>query len=135
MLTAISTHHGVDGRTVICLAGEHDCTNVDELRDAIDRIAPGVLVELNLEEVEFMDSSVIHQVMRLHTKCTDERGRLLVVAPERSNAYRVLELAGLLEMLAPGSGLARRTNARTRNRFATHLWSSIRKTAGVGERG
>ena len=89
LLTATSINHGVDGRAVIRLAGEQDCANVDDLRHAIDRLAPGAVVELNLEEVEFIDSTVMHQVLRLHTKCTDEGGRLLVVAPERSIAYRV----------------------------------------------
>ena len=61
---------------------------------AVDQHGPGCLV-IDLGSVDYMDSSGIEMLFRVHAATTDDGVALIVVAPPGSNAARLLGLVAM----------------------------------------
>jgi anti-sigma B factor antagonist len=79
---------------VIALSGEHDLSTADALRAAIEGgFDAGSRVILDLTAATFIDSTVIHAIIRGHDRAIrDPADEFGVVAPPGGFAYRVLAL-------------------------------------------
>lgn len=86
--------------TVICLAGEHDLSSVEELMQAIATAVDSGRSDLifDLSRVEFMDSTVINQLVRACTRLGAE-GRSARVRDPSPAARSVLEICGLSRLV------------------------------------
>jgi anti-anti-sigma factor len=86
--------------TVIWLAGEHDMTSVEELSQAIVSVVDAGRSDVifNLSRVEFMDSTVIHQLVRARTRLGAD-GRTARVRDPSPAARYVLGLCGLTHLV------------------------------------
>jgi anti-sigma B factor antagonist len=82
--------------TVICLDGEHDLSSVETLMQAIARAVDSGRSDLifDLSRVEFMDSTIINQLVGACTRLGAE-GRLARVRDPSPAARCVLEIGGL----------------------------------------
>jgi anti-anti-sigma factor len=92
----------------VAFAGEIDMSTADGVdvivADALRSHAPRHLC-VDLTQVRFMDSSGIHALLRCRDRAADAGCELAVTNPQPI-VYRVLEVTGLLEVLAvtPGDG-------------------------------
>ncbi|HEU0041555.1 MAG TPA: STAS domain-containing protein [Jiangellaceae bacterium] len=86
--------------TVIRLAGEHDMCSVEELTRAIVRVVDAGRsdVVFELSNVDFMDSTVIHQLVRASTRLGAD-GRTTRVRDPSPAARYVLDLCGLTHLV------------------------------------
>ena len=97
---ALDAADAVDGR-----AAQHDrvldLAVHERFREILDGIvAEGVpLVVADVSEVEFMDSTMLREVLRAH-RSLEEAGARLVVAGAQPAVTRLLELTGTDEVLA-----------------------------------
>jgi anti-sigma B factor antagonist len=85
----------VDGAVVVCLAGELDLHNADAVRAALLAAASDEpdRVVVDLEEVTFLDSTVLGILVEARAGLRNRRGFLLA-APGRETR-RALEVSGL----------------------------------------
>lgn len=96
-----------DGVAVLELAGELDLAVHDRFRALVDEVlaeAPALVVA-DLEEVEFMDSTMLREVLRAH-QALDDAGSRLVVAGAQPAVSRLLELTGTHQVLSLASNRA-----------------------------
>ena len=93
--------HKVDGVKVIDVEGEIDIANVDELRlfleKAVDGAGPGMAI--NLTKATYFDSRTIALLLDIGTKARVHRQRIAVVAPAKGFAAKILEIAGLPQVV------------------------------------
>ena len=98
---AISVVPEADAIVTVCLGGDFDLTNARPLADELGRALEsddGVIVDLS--EVTFVDSSVMHVLARA-AKAARARDRALVVQlGTAATVERVFDLAGIAQ-LAP----------------------------------
>lgn len=90
-----------EGVAVIELSGELDLAVHDRFRNLAEELvgeAPPLVVA-DVSEVEFMDSTMLREVLRCHREL-DEAGSRLVVAGAQPPVRRLLELTGTDEVLA-----------------------------------
>jgi anti-anti-sigma factor len=93
---------------VVHLHGGHDIATSRNLREALDRLAGSVL--LDLSDCGFIDSSVIYVIFSdAHNRAREEHRLELLVPPENRAITRTLEIAGAREVLnvhraSPGDG-------------------------------
>lgn len=90
-----------DGVAVLELAGELDLAVHDRFRALAQELlaeAPALVVA-DVAEVEFMDSTMLRELLRCH-RDLDEAGSRLVVAGAQAPVRRLLELTGTDEVLA-----------------------------------
>ena len=90
-----------DGAAVLELEGELDLAVQDRFRAAVDEIVaerPELLVA-DVSAVEFMDSTMLRELLRAH-KALEEAGGRFVVAGAQAAVTRLLELTGTDEVLA-----------------------------------
>ena len=95
------------GITVLELLGDHDLATADDLSAAIDQALasrPGLIVDLT--ETTFIDSTVVHLLIKAHQVLEARGHQLTVQITEASTVLRVLELTQLDNAL----GLARDRN-------------------------
>lgn len=86
----------------ITVAGEIDVSNVAALDEALRRALSGTTISclLDLSLVEFMDSSVVHTLVRWSKEAqVSAREGLAIVVGEDTEATRVLGLVGLTKRL------------------------------------
>jgi anti-sigma B factor antagonist len=86
--------------TVVALAGDFDIVTAREIAGEVDslvRHAPSALV-LDLSKVEFIDSSGIAVLLRIHTAVVREGGGTVSVVNPSHAARRTFELCGLTEL-------------------------------------
>jgi anti-sigma B factor antagonist len=84
-----------DGAVVVSLAGELDLYNAEEVRSALleaRSTEPGVLV-VDLEEVNFIDSTALGVLIEAHSRMADRQGFRL--AAPGVETRRALEVSGL----------------------------------------
>jgi anti-sigma B factor antagonist len=87
------------GRTVAHIAGEIDITSIGRLRDAIEPyLGPRQIVVLDLSEVTFMDSQMLHLLVQARTKLTEDGGSLVLRNPSEV-ARRLLTVAEMSDLL------------------------------------
>jgi anti-anti-sigma factor len=86
--------------TVICLAGEHDMSSVEDLEQAIATAVDAGRCDLifDLSRVEFMDSTVIYQLVTACTRLGAD-GRMARVRDPSPAARYVLEICGLTDLV------------------------------------
>ena len=90
-----------DGVEVLELAGELDLAVHDRFRDLVDEVSAGkpALVVADVAEVEFMDSTMLREVLRAH-RTLEEAGARFVLAGAQPAVTRLLELTGTDEVLS-----------------------------------
>jgi anti-anti-sigma factor len=99
---AVTTAAYGDGIVVISLAGELDRATVSHAEAAIERgLRVGGTLVVDLEELEFMDSSGVALLARL----SNGDGRLRVISSRSLGVTRILAVTGLDELL--GDALVR----------------------------
>jgi stage II sporulation protein AA (anti-sigma F factor antagonist) len=88
------------GATVAHIRGEVDIVTCERLRDSIEPyLGPRQRVILDLSEVAFMDSSMLHLLVQARGRLTEDGGSLVLRNPS-DMARRLLEISemtGLLE--------------------------------------
>ena len=88
--------------SVIALSGEVDMTAEDELAEVLLaelRRAAVTPVPVDLDEVDFLDSSAINVLVQVHNEAR-EAGRHLYLVRAHRTPLKVLEMTGLLPLLA-----------------------------------
>lgn len=84
------------GSTVICLGGDIDLSNTESLETEIGTAVLGAQrIVIDLEAVEFLDSSGLRLLKRLSTRATEAQADLVVVAPPNSVARSVIDIVSL----------------------------------------
>ncbi len=79
----------------IKVEGELDLSNVEQLREALNRAADVPLVLIDLSECDFIDSTVVAVVLRAEAAMKEEGRRLGLCGPFSRQVYRALEIMGL----------------------------------------
>lgn len=93
----VELQHGTEPRSAqISVTGEIDLANADHVRDQIyESIANDVhQVFLHLADVSYLDSSGLRVLFTLADRLQRLQTELTVVAPPKSPARRIVELAG-----------------------------------------
>ncbi|WP_328421586.1 STAS domain-containing protein [Micromonospora sp. NBC_00389] len=91
------------GRSAILLFGEIDVNGAAQLLDLLDETIHGThRVDVDMEAVQFIDSTVIGALVAARNKAK-AAGRQLVVTTPSSNARRGLGITGVLDVLSLGS--------------------------------
>ena len=113
---------------VLRLAGEHDLSNVSQLRAALDDAGDsGSSVIVDLGECEFIDSTVMATLISARDRILEDGGRFAVVTPEGSFNRNVLTIVGVaaasqrVRLARPRRGTAGGTDkpsSRNRRRLA-----------------
>ncbi|MGC9669641.1 STAS domain-containing protein [Planosporangium sp. 12N6] len=90
----------MDDTIRVRVSGEVDVATVDPLAQALSAALAQRpdLVEVDLHQVAFIDSSGIAALLRAHRAAVEAGCRLRVVRPQRA-VYRVLDICGLLAHL------------------------------------
>lgn len=88
---------------VVVVTGEYDLANVGALNDALNTVLSDETTSclLDLSGVTFMDSSVIHALVRWskEAQVSEREALAIMVGGSETTAARVLGLVGLLERL------------------------------------
>lgn len=88
------------GVGVVSLIGEHDLASAAELSATLSALLgerAGLVVDLS--KTQFLDSSVLHAIVRAASAAEERQGRLVLQVATADTVERVLELSGLLEMI------------------------------------
>jgi anti-anti-sigma factor len=88
-----------EGMALLALAGELDLASADVVRSAIDeaRGSGARRVVLDLTDVEFVDSSMLKELLRANAELP-ESGSALVLAAPQAPVQRLLELTRTSEL-------------------------------------
>jgi anti-anti-sigma factor len=89
-----------DGVVVLAFAGELDLAMHERFHSLVDDVlseSPNLVVA-DLTEAEFMDSTMLRELLRAHSSL-DEAGSRLVVAGPQAPVRRLLELTGTDDLL------------------------------------
>jgi anti-anti-sigma factor len=88
---------------IVSPAGEYDLSNVDALNDALQKLLSDETASclLDLSAVTFMDSTVVHALIRWskEAQVSEREALAIVVGGTDTPAARVLALVGLLKRL------------------------------------
>lgn len=102
---SIETSGRDDGAVELLLKGELDLSTMTQLDEALDQAeAWSKHVILDLRELEFVDSSGLHAVLRVDRRLQESGGELTIVRGPRS-VERLFKLTGLdtrLRIVDPG---------------------------------
>jgi anti-anti-sigma factor len=93
----------VGGAPGVALAGELDLTGTELVEVCVQSAlldGEGALV-LDLDGLTFMDSTGVNALLRARSLLGRERRDLVVVCRRNSPVHRVLELVGVVDLLAP----------------------------------
>jgi anti-sigma B factor antagonist len=84
-------------RRVLILSGELDLAAVAELQDAVSRACADRLerLEIDLDSVEFIDSSGIASLLGAHQSCVSHGVELSIVPSAHPGPRRLIEISGL----------------------------------------
>ncbi len=84
------------------LGGEIDIANAGRLGDEIVREAtqPGLGLLVDCTDVGFMDSSGIRMLLGLARRAEERDQPLVLVVPDGSSVWRILEIAGVGDAIA-----------------------------------
>ena len=88
--------------TLVCLAGEHDLSSVEELVRAIATVVDAGTsdVVIDLSRVEFMDSTTLDQILAAHARLGAKGRTARIRNPSRPARY-LLELCELTHLVEP----------------------------------
>ena len=88
------------GAAVVVLLGEHDLATAHDLRRLLDGLREekvGVVVDLS--EAQFVDSSILHQLVAAHQEATKLGTGFVLQLGTTSIVRRVVEISGLNKLL------------------------------------
>ena len=86
----------VDGMTLISLRGDVDADSVLALQVVLDELDPGDRVLIDMEQVDFMDSSGVNVLITQALLMGQAGGSLRIDNPS-IGVHRVVEVTGLTE--------------------------------------
>ena len=85
---------------VLALLDEHDMTNVGELSAAaLALVEEGRSLILDFERTAFIDSSVVHTILKLRAEAEGRGRKLALYVGTASRVKRVLEITGTTQLL------------------------------------
>ncbi len=91
----IATDH-VDGRSRVAVSGEIDLATVDRLTTAVEQnTPPGGILEIDLREVEFMDSAGVAALNRCRRHAIDMQAELSVLVRADGPVAQLIKWTGL----------------------------------------
>jgi anti-anti-sigma factor len=87
---------------VVCIAGEIDISNAREVSSALEEVVPNgtPAIVVDLSQVTYLDSAGVKLLMHLADRLRLRRRELRLVIPDNAPIRAVLELTGLLTMVA-----------------------------------
>jgi anti-anti-sigma factor len=96
----LRVEHPEPDRAVVVLAGEHDLSNADELRELLDRlVAESQVVVVDLSAARFADSVTLNVLVQAKV-AADARGcRFRVQMGPDALLHRLFEVAGLIDAM------------------------------------
>jgi anti-sigma B factor antagonist len=87
------------GTTVAHIRGEVDMATCERLRDSIEPyLGPRQTVILDLSDITFMDSSMLHLLVQARGRLTEDGGSLVLRNPSDA-ARRLLEISEMSDLL------------------------------------
>src|SRR5260370_28505932 len=93
-----------NGLAEVAVRGELDCATAPRLRAALDGLdAVGTIVRIDLSATDFMDCAGVGVLVASHRRLSLLGGELVLVSPS-DPVRRVLELTGLLDVMAVAAG-------------------------------
>jgi anti-anti-sigma factor len=97
---SVTREGGID---IVAVAGEYDMSNVDALNDALQKVLSDETTSclLDLSAVTFMDSSVVHTLVRWskEAQVSEREALAIMVGGADTPAAKLLGLVGLLKRL------------------------------------
>jgi len=88
------------GTAVVECTGEQDIVTAPELDAVLDELAAeNDLVVVDLSEAEFIDSSIIHCLVKAHRRSRDQQTEFRLQFGSAPVVERALELGGMLALL------------------------------------
>lgn len=87
-------------RVVLCLNGELDLAGAPIFERALekDEIAGAAMVVLDLDELQFVDSTGLRVILMAHERC-GERGQEFAITPGSPQVQRLLSITSVSEHL------------------------------------
>jgi anti-sigma B factor antagonist len=82
------------GRAIVALDGELDMATADQLQDAVADAAGAALVVLDLERLQFLDSTGLRGVLSAFELCR-ARGQEFAITPGSEQVQRLLGVTGV----------------------------------------
>jgi anti-sigma B factor antagonist len=96
--TSLSMTTGeVEGGHLVEVSGEVDLASAPQLFETLVQWSEGD-VHVDLSGVSYVDSSGLHALFRAERRA-NERGRRVIVHGTRPNVRRIMEIAGVTELL------------------------------------
>ena len=93
------SEHG-DGVAVVALLGEHDLLSSDQVEGLLSNlVAANKLVVVDVSKAEFIDSSLIHNLVKADSQARAEGNRFVLQLGTAPIVKRALEVSGLLSHL------------------------------------
>jgi anti-sigma B factor antagonist len=93
----IGVRHESD-RVILALDGELDMATAEQLQHAIDGLDGQALVVLDLEQLQFIDSTGLRSVLAVLERCRD-RGQQFAVTRGSQQVQRLLGVTGVAKHL------------------------------------
>src|SRR3954452_12272858 len=88
------------GTAVVECTGEHDIVTARELDSVLEELAgENKLVVVDISEAEFIDSSIIHCLVKAHRRSRDQQTEFRLQFGSAPVVERALELSGMLNLL------------------------------------
>jgi anti-sigma B factor antagonist len=102
---AAETQHDTAAVHLVVLTGDVDIARLDELADLVDTFRHSQVpnVDVDLTQVDFLDSTGLGAIFRLRGIASARGGRIRLLGPSRS-VRRALELAGTTDLIEVSDG-------------------------------
>jgi anti-sigma B factor antagonist len=98
---AITTETSSHGEVWVAVRGELDLSHAAELKELLSReLSDGRTVVLDLSAVRFIDSTGLAAIVTTLNHSKDSDSALQVCAELQPQAYRLMELTGILPLLS-----------------------------------
>ncbi|MGN9813444.1 STAS domain-containing protein [Micromonospora sp. BQ11] len=89
---------------MVLLSGELDLAGRDQLAEVLrDAVHGARLVEVNLDQVRFIDSTILSALLLAHQNAV-EAGHRLIVTHASGHVRRVLDMTGVMSVLGDEPG-------------------------------
>jgi len=99
-LGTVEIEHYAPGLAVVSMRGEHDLSTAPELTQALEQAAVHSNVVVDLSACSFIDSTVIHALVKFARRVHGRGEQLVLVIPsESSQVARVARMTHLAESL------------------------------------
>jgi anti-anti-sigma factor len=96
----LRVEHPEPGRAVVVLAGEHDLSNADDLRDLLARLVDvNQVVVVDLSAARFADSVTLNVLVQAKVAADARDCRFRVQMGPDALLHRLFEVAGLIDAM------------------------------------